>query len=56
MVAMESTGVFWHPIFNLLEEGRTIILVNAQHMKAVSGRKTDVKESEWPAQGQLYPP
>jgi transposase len=47
VVAMESTGVLWHPIFNLLEEGRTIILVNAQHMKAVPGRKTDVKDSEW---------
>src|SRR5215469_4576774 len=47
VVAMESTGVFWHPIFNLLEAGREIILVNAQHMKAVPGRKTDVKDSEW---------
>jgi transposase len=40
-------GVYWHPIFNLLEEGRTIILVNAQHMKALPGRKTDVKDSQW---------
>lgn len=47
VVAMESTGVYWHPIFNILEEGRTIILVNAQHLKAVPGRKTDVKDSEW---------
>jgi transposase len=47
VVAMESTGVYWQPIFNLLEEGREIILVNAQHMKAVPGRKTDVKDSEW---------
>ena len=47
VVAMESTGVFWRPVFNLLEEGRTIILVNAQHMRAVPGRKTDVKDSEW---------
>ncbi len=39
VVAMESTGVYWHPIFNILEEGRQIILVNAQHMKAVPGRK-----------------
>ncbi len=47
-VAMESTGVFWHPIYNILEdEDRTILLVNAQHMKAVPGRKTDVKDSEW---------
>ena len=33
VVAMESTGVYWRPIFNLIEEGRTIILVNAQHMR-----------------------
>lgn len=47
-VAMESTGVFWQPIYNILEdEGRTILLVNAQHMKAVPGHKTDVKDSEW---------
>ena len=46
-VAMESTGVFWRPVFNLLEEGRQVILVNAQHMKAVPGRKTDVKDSQW---------
>jgi len=46
-VAMESTGVRWRPVFNVLEEGRTLILVNAQHIKAVPGRKTDVKDSEW---------
>lgn len=46
-VALESTGVFWHPVYNLLEEGRTILLVNPQHMKAVPGRKTDVKDAEW---------
>jgi transposase len=46
-VAMESTGVLWRPVFNVLEEGRTLILVNAQHIKAVPGRKTDVKDSEW---------
>src|SRR5215831_4626182 len=40
-------GVYWQPVYNLLEEGRTIILVNAQHMKAVPGRKTDVKDSQW---------
>ena len=41
-------GVFWHPIYTILEdEARTIILVNAQHMKAFPGRKTDVKDSEW---------
>ncbi len=46
-VAMESTGVYWYPVYNLLEEGRTVVLVNPQHMKAVPGRKTDVKDSEW---------
>ncbi len=47
VVALESTGVYWRPVFNLLEEGRTIILVNAQHIKTVPGRKTDIKDSEW---------
>jgi transposase len=46
-VAMESTGVLWRPVFNVLEQGRKLILVNAQHRKAVPGRKTDVKDSEW---------
>src|SRR5262245_33005058 len=46
-VAMESTGVLWRPVFNVLEEGRTLLLVNAQHAKALPGRKTDVKDSEW---------
>jgi transposase len=46
-VALESTGVFWRPVFNLLEDGRTITLVNPRNMKAVPGRKTDVKDSEW---------
>lgn len=47
-VAMESTGVFWKPIVNLLEaEDIQFLVVNAQHMKAVPGRKTDVKDSEW---------
>lgn len=46
-VAMESTGVYWRPAFNLLEEGHTVLLVNAQHMKAVPGHKTDVKDAEW---------
>jgi len=46
-VALESTGVYWKPVFNLLEEGRTITLVNPQHIKALPGRKTDVKDSEW---------
>jgi transposase len=46
-IAMESTGIYWRPIFNLLEGGFEVVLVNAQHMKAVPGRKTDVKDSEW---------
>src|SRR6266700_1085526 len=46
-VALESTGIYWRPVFNLLEEGRTIILVHAQHMRAVPGHKTDIKDSEW---------
>lgn len=47
MVAMESTGVYWRPVFNLLETHINVMLVNAQHMKALPGRKTDVKDSEW---------
>jgi transposase len=47
VVTMESTGVYWRPVFNLLEDGRTIILVNAQHLKKVPGRKTDASDSQW---------
>jgi transposase len=46
-VVLESTGVYWRPVFNILEEGRAIILVNPQHLKTVPGRKTDVKDAEW---------
>src|SRR3990170_8695442 len=46
-VAMESTGVYWKPIYNLLEDRFTLLVVNAQHIKAVPGRKTDVKDAEW---------
>jgi transposase len=46
-VAMESTGVYWKPIYNLLEEQFDLFLVNAQHIKTVPGRKTDVKDCEW---------
>jgi transposase len=46
-IAMESTGVYWKPIFHLLEDSFEIVLGNAQHMKAVPGRKTDVKDAEW---------
>ncbi|MGG1680321.1 IS110 family transposase, partial [Neobacillus sp. NRS-1170] len=50
-VAMESTSVYWKPIVNLLEsEGIEFLVVNAQHMKSLPGRKTDVKDAEWIAQ------
>ena len=45
--AMESTGSYWKPVYNLLEESFELLVVNAQHMKAVPGRKTDVKDAEW---------
>jgi len=46
-VAMEATGVYWKPVWNLLEDEFTLLLVNARHIKAVPGRKTDVKDCEW---------
>lgn len=47
-VAMESTGVYWIPVYDVLEqEGLTVTLTNAHHVKAVPGRKTDVKDCEW---------
>lgn len=46
-IAMESTGVYWKPVFNILEDSFEVILVNARHIKKVPGRKTDVKDSEW---------
>jgi transposase len=46
-VAMESTGVYWKPIYNLLEAAFMPLLVNARHIKTVPGRKTDVKDCEW---------
>src|SRR5262245_1067224 len=46
-VAMESTGEYWKPIYNLLEGSFTLLVVNAQHIKNVPGRKTDVKDAEW---------
>jgi len=46
-VAMESTGPYWKPVFNILEDGFEVILANARHIKNVPGRKTDVKDSEW---------
>ncbi len=63
-IAMESTGVYWKPVFNILEEDFEIILVNARHIKNVPGRKTDKKDSKWIAklllsgllQGSFIPP
>jgi len=49
-VAMESTGVFWRPVFNILESEFSVILVNAKHIKYVPGRKTDVKDAQWIAE------
>ena len=49
-VAMESTGVYWKPIYNLLEGGFEVLLVNAKHIKFVPGRKTDVKDAQWIAE------
>ena len=46
-IAVESTGVYWKPVFNLLEGVLEVILVNARHVKAVPGRKTDVRDCEW---------
>jgi transposase len=46
-VAMESTGVYWKPVWNLLEDQFQLLLVNAQHIKQVPGRKSDVKDAEW---------
>ncbi len=63
-VAMESTGEYWKPVYNLLEASFTVLVVNAQHIKTVPGRKTDVKDAEWIAdllrhgllRGSLIPP
>ena len=63
-VAMESTGVYWKPDYNILEADFRIILVNARHIKNVPGRKTDKKDSAWIArlllsgllQGSFVPP
>lgn len=63
-VAMESTGVYWKPIYNIIESDLDVILVNARHIKNVPGRKTDKKDSKWIAklllsgllQGSFIPP
>jgi transposase len=49
-VAMESTGVYWKPLWHILSESFQLMLVNAQHIKNVPGRKTDVKDCQWIAQ------
>ena len=58
-IAMESTGSYWKPAFNIPESRFTVVLVNAHHIKQVPGRKTDVKDGEWIAQllqhGSLRP-
>jgi transposase len=62
--ALESTGVYWKPVYYLLEDRFTLLLVNAQHLKQVPGRKSDVSDSAWIAQllewgllrGSLVPP
>lgn len=53
-VAMESTGVFWKPIFNILEEGFEVILANAAHVKNVPGLKTDKRDARWLARLLRY--
>ena len=53
-VAMESTGEFWKPLYNLLEGSFIVLVVNAQHVKQVPGRKTDVKDAEWLAELLAY--
>jgi transposase len=50
VAAMESTGVYWKPVWNLLESRVELMLVNPQHIKQVPGRKTDVKDAQWIAQ------
>jgi len=46
-VPMESTGSFWKPVHNILEDAFELLVVNAAHIKAVPGRKTDVRDAEW---------
>lgn len=53
-VAMESTGEYWKPVFNILENNLEIILVNAQHISKVPGRKTDQSDAEWIAELMQY--
>ena len=46
-VAMEATGVYWRPVWAILEDRFELMLVNARHVKAVPGRKTDIKDAQW---------
>jgi transposase len=52
--AMESTGVYWKPVFNLLEGALNVVLINAQHCRGLPGRKTDVKDCEWIAELHMH--
>ena len=45
--AMKSTGVYWKPVYAILEGAFQMVVANAQHLKKVPGRKTDVKDAEW---------
>src|SRR5512147_1946480 len=49
-VAMEATGVYWKPVYNILEADFEVLVVNAQHIKYVPGRKTDVNDAQWLAE------
>lgn len=53
-VAMESTGDYWKPVYNVLEDTFEILVVNARHVKHVPGRKTDVKDAEWLAELMMH--
>jgi len=53
-VAMESTGDYWKPVYNVLEDTFDLLVVNAKHVKHVPGRKTDVKDSEWLAELMMH--
>ena len=46
-VVMEATGVYWKPVYNVLEDAFTLLVANAEHVKRVPGRKTDVSDAEW---------
>lgn len=50
VVLIESTGVYWQPVFNILEGSIEVILANAHHVKTLPGRKTDLRDAEWLAE------